>query len=177
MQRSSVFSLPNLLSFSRLPLAAVFVLSDATPVRVALVGAASATDMLDGWLARRGGRATRTGALLDPVADKTFMLAAFGAFLARGEISVAALALILMRDIATAVGFLVAAVLPGLDPRSFRARWPGKAVTILQLAALLVLLLRPAALRWLLPLIAATSVLAIADYTRSLARARSRARA
>jgi CDP-diacylglycerol--glycerol-3-phosphate 3-phosphatidyltransferase len=37
--------------------------------------AAMATDQIDGWLARRGGRTTALGSLLDPVADKILVLA------------------------------------------------------------------------------------------------------
>jgi CDP-diacylglycerol--glycerol-3-phosphate 3-phosphatidyltransferase len=38
--------------------------------------AAMATDQLDGWLARRQGRSTALGMLLDPIADKILVLAA-----------------------------------------------------------------------------------------------------
>ena len=37
---------------------------------------AMATDQVDGWLARRGGRSTQLGSLLDPVADKILVLSA-----------------------------------------------------------------------------------------------------
>src|SRR5919199_5509875 len=37
--------------------------------------AAMSTDQLDGWLARRRGRSTALGSLLDPVADKILVLA------------------------------------------------------------------------------------------------------
>ncbi len=37
--------------------------------------AAMATDQIDGWLARRQGRTTPLGSLLDPVADKVLVLA------------------------------------------------------------------------------------------------------
>jgi CDP-diacylglycerol--glycerol-3-phosphate 3-phosphatidyltransferase len=37
--------------------------------------AAMATDQVDGWLARRHGRTTTLGSLLDPVADKVLVLA------------------------------------------------------------------------------------------------------
>src|SRR5207302_9241824 len=37
--------------------------------------AAMSTDQLDGWLARRRGRTTALGSLLDPVADKILVLA------------------------------------------------------------------------------------------------------
>jgi len=42
----------------------------------ALFIAAMATDQIDGWLARRQGRTTQLGSLLDPVADKVLVLAA-----------------------------------------------------------------------------------------------------
>ncbi len=38
---------------------------------------AAITDFLDGWLARRRNQTTRLGALLDPIADKLLMSAAF----------------------------------------------------------------------------------------------------
>ena len=41
----------------------------------ALFIAAMATDQVDGWLARRQGRTTPLGSLLDPVADKILVLA------------------------------------------------------------------------------------------------------
>ncbi len=141
---------------------------------MALIGAASLTDVLDGWLARRG-RTTRLGALLDPIADKTFVLAALSAFLIEGAISTRSFFLILSRDFATAIGFLVAYFLPGLDPQSFRARMSGKIVTVLQLVTLLALVLRRALVPALLWPVAAASLWAIADYTLLLARERARA--
>ena len=41
----------------------------------ALFIAAMATDQVDGWLARRQGRTTPLGSLLDPIADKVLVLA------------------------------------------------------------------------------------------------------
>jgi phosphatidylglycerophosphate synthase len=45
-----------------------------------LAGAAAATDILDGWLARRAGRATPFGAAFDLAADGVFFLACLVAF-------------------------------------------------------------------------------------------------
>ena len=104
---ASLLTLPNFLSSLRFPLAAVFVLADGMPARVTLLGLASATDLLDGWLARRTGRTTRWGALLDPVADKTFVFAALTAFVVHRELSLRDHATILSRDIGTAAGALV----------------------------------------------------------------------
>ena len=174
MPSDRVLTAPNLLSFARFPLAAAFVAVHDTRVRFALIVAASATDLLDGWLARRG-TTTRFGALLDPIADKTFILFALSAFLFNGTLATRDYFIILSRDLATAVGFLVAYYLPGLDPTEFKARWPGKLVMALQLAALFVLLLRPALLPWVIWPLAAASAYAIYDYTAFLARVRRKA--
>lgn len=45
----------------------------------------TSTDSLDGWLARRDG-ATRSGAFLDPVADKLIVLGGLGVLAERGDI-------------------------------------------------------------------------------------------
>jgi phosphatidylglycerophosphate synthase len=169
-----LFTVPNLLSFSRFPLAAAFLATDATPARVALIGAASLTDMLDGWLARRN-QPTRLGALLDPIADKTFVLVAISAFLIAGELSTLDYFIILLRDFATAVGFLVAYLMKDLDPKNFKARLSGKVVTVLQLATVLALVLHWSLLHPLVWLVGAASVWAIVDYTLMLKRQRAKA--
>jgi CDP-diacylglycerol--glycerol-3-phosphate 3-phosphatidyltransferase len=53
---------------------------------VALWFIITATDSLDGFLARRDG-ATRSGAFLDPVADKALVLGAFAVLADRGDIA------------------------------------------------------------------------------------------
>jgi len=171
-----LFTLPNLLSASRFPLAAGFALADGMPLRVALLGVASATDLLDGWLARRMGNASRWGALLDPVADKTFVLVALTALLVHGQLPARDYAVLLTRDLATALGALVAWLMPGLDPRNFTARPSGKVVTVLQLLALLVLCAAPRFASHAVLVVGLASIVSIADYTLALARALPRAR-
>jgi CDP-diacylglycerol--glycerol-3-phosphate 3-phosphatidyltransferase len=53
---------------------------------VALWFVITSTDSLDGFLARRDGT-TRSGAFLDPVADKLLVIGAFAVLAARGDIS------------------------------------------------------------------------------------------
>jgi cardiolipin synthase (CMP-forming) len=171
---SRVLTFPNLLSFARIPLAAAFVAVHGTTARLALIVAASITDLLDGWLARMG-TTTRFGAILDPIADKTFILFALSAYLFAGSLSTRDYFIIISRDLATAVGFLVAYYLPGLEPTDFSARWVGKGVTVLQLASLFVILLHPEWMTWFVWPIAALSAWAIVDYTLFLARTRKAA--
>jgi CDP-diacylglycerol--glycerol-3-phosphate 3-phosphatidyltransferase len=83
-------NLPNLLTLLRIffvPLLVAALLADGTwlaralPVSTEMFGlavflAAAATDLLDGFLARRWGQVTTVGTLLDPIADKLLVSAA-----------------------------------------------------------------------------------------------------
>jgi cardiolipin synthase len=172
--RRTLGTLPNILSASRLVLAAGFVAAGANEARVGLIGAAAMTDFLDGWLARRVHATSRWGALLDPIADRVFVLTVVTTFVLTGALGTAAYFILIARDLATAVGFLVARVIPWLRPVEFKARALGKLVTMLQLLTLAAVLVYPPALPVLLGAVATASVLAIADYTVALWRARVR---
>jgi cardiolipin synthase len=174
MPRERFATLPNALSLSRIALAVAFALAGSTAVRVAIVIVASASDWLDGWLARRAGTASRWGALLDPITDRVFALTAVSVFLYEGALDTVEYFVLLSRDLMTAIGFLVARVVTWLRTVEFRARLIGKAVTVLQLATLFVLLL---ASQWTGIMVAAVgiaSVAAVADYTLALWRERAR---
>ncbi len=70
-----------------------------------LVGAwvvLSGTDGVDGWLARRQGT-TRSGAFLDPLADKFLALGALFGLVARREVSWVPVAIIAVREVAMSI--------------------------------------------------------------------------
>jgi phosphatidylglycerophosphate synthase len=159
---------------SRVGLAAAFLATNETNARVALLAAASLTDVLDGWLARRRNAVSRLGALLDPIADRAFVLAAAAALVASERLSTMQCVVLLFRDIMTAIGFIVARIVRWLRPVAFRARPLGKGVTVLQLTALLAAILRPAVVTPLVAAVGVTSVAATVDYTVALWRWRDR---
>jgi CDP-diacylglycerol--glycerol-3-phosphate 3-phosphatidyltransferase len=78
-----MLNLPNLLSLFRIllvPLLVVILLTeieDREWIGLGVFLLAAATDFLDGFLARRHGKVTRLGKLLDPAADKILTSAAF----------------------------------------------------------------------------------------------------
>jgi cardiolipin synthase (CMP-forming) len=172
MRREPVFTLPNLVSMSRFAMAVAFLATPAPDTRVALIGAASLSDVLDGWIARKRHEVTRLGAMLDPVADRTFMLTAVAVFLATGRITRPQYFILLARDIMTAIGFLVARSISWLRAVPFRARWAGKLVTTLQLLALIVVLVAPHKTVWAVGAVGLASLIAISDYTLALWHAR-----
>jgi len=82
-----VVTLPNLLSMLRLALVPVFLVllirgEDSWALLVLVV--ASASDFLDGFLARRFDQVTRLGQLLDPAADRLYIFAALLGLASRG---------------------------------------------------------------------------------------------
>jgi len=175
MRREPVFTLPNLVSMSRFAMAVAFLATPAPDARVALIGAASLSDVLDGWIARRRHEVTRLGAMIDPIADRTFVLAAVAVFLATGRITRPQYFVLLARDLATAIGFLVARSVSWLRAVPFRARWAGKLVTTLQLLALIIVLVAPRGASWAIGAVGVASVIAISDYTLALWHARQAA--
>jgi len=102
--QSGCVNLPNAITFSRLLLAAVFVWAldrgGAAGSLVALVtfSVAAATDWLDGYLARKLGLVTPLGKLLDPLADKILVCAAFVFMSTLGFAPVWVTALIIARE-------------------------------------------------------------------------------
>lgn len=172
LERGKILSLPNIISLSRVALAGAFIAVEERWARVALIAIASLTDFLDGWIARRFRSASRSGALIDPIADRFFALTAISTFLFAGLLTTGQYFILLSRDLATAVGFLVARVISWLRPVVFKARWSGKLVTVGQLAALAAVLLYPPAVEPLVILVGVVSAYSIFDYTLALWRAR-----
>jgi cardiolipin synthase len=157
----------NLASLSRVPLALLFALEPAVGVRLAALAAAAATDLLDGWLARRRGR-SRLGAWMDPVADKIFMLTAFAVLGASGALSWLEVAGVLLRDVLAPLGYLASVV--ARRPFAVPARFWGKAVTVGQTLTLFAWLLGSSSLRPLAWATAAMALCAMADYGRLAVR-------
>ncbi|CAN5677282.1 hypothetical protein BH23GEM1_BH23GEM1_02040 [soil metagenome] len=159
---------PNIVSLSRLVLAVAFVAIGDDTIRVTLIAAAAFTDFLDGWLARRQHTSSSMGALIDPIADRAFVLTALSGYLYDGKITTPEYFIVLSRDLATAIGFLVARIVPWLRPAVFQARLLGKTVTVLQLTLLVVVLVWRAPVDLLVLAIGAFSAASIVDYTLAL---------
>jgi cardiolipin synthase len=162
------------LSLSRLVLAGLFLLTSNSLLRAGLIVLAGVTDVLDGWIARHARLTTRLGALIDPLGDRGFAVTAILALLLDGLLTPVQVCLLLLRDVGTALGFLIARIAPTLRPVELKARMLGKATTVLQTLTLLAALLLPVLVR---PLVATVTVLAIAavvDYSRAVWRARVR---
>ena len=82
-----IWTIPNVLSLLRLAGVPLFLywalVTEQDGRAILLLMAAGATDYLDGWIARRYGSFTRLGQLLDPAADRLYILATLLALVAR----------------------------------------------------------------------------------------------
>ena len=161
------------MSLSRVVLALAFVLVSEPWDRIALIAVAGLTDFMDGWLARHKKSESSAGALLDPIADRIFVLVAISTYLVEGQLTTAQYFVFLTRDLATALGFVVAKIIPTLRPAVFRARMLGKIVTVLQLVTLVVIILVPELTQVLVVTIGVVSAASIVDYTIALWRERA----
>ncbi len=130
----------------------------ATPVVIVLIllwgaswftfvfgGLLALSDGIDGWLARKQGT-TRSGAFLDPLADKVVVLGAMVALVAKGIIWWLPVAVIAVREIAMSVYRSVA----GRHGISIPARNSAKLKTLVQDIAIGMCLAPPLAGHWTL---------------------------
>lgn len=136
------FTVPNLLSMARLlgvPLFLWLILvPEADGWAVLLLLVAGATDWLDGYLARKWNQISRLGQLLDPIADRLYILATLIGLLLRGIIPWWLVVLLVSRDIVMAI---VLAVLKRRGITGLPVHFIGKAATFNLLYAFPLLLL------------------------------------
>jgi cardiolipin synthase (CMP-forming) len=171
--RAGLRALPNIISSSRVFLAAAFAVAGDSNARLGLVGLAGLTDFLDGWITRRGKWTSRSGALIDPISDRVFALVAVLTFVFTGALSPFGCLVMISRDIMTAIGFIVARIVPNLQQVAFKARFSGKLVTTLQLITFVALLRGPQWVGACLWVVGAASLYSIVDYTYALWKARA----
>jgi CDP-diacylglycerol--glycerol-3-phosphate 3-phosphatidyltransferase len=102
---SRTVSLPDQLTVARVAAVPIVVLLFAWNFpnhaywATAVFVVAMATDQIDGWLARRSGKSSPLGSLLDPVADKVLVLAALVMLVGEGVAPGWMVALIVVREI------------------------------------------------------------------------------
>jgi cardiolipin synthase (CMP-forming) len=160
---------PGLLSLCRLPLAVVFPFCVGRPgLAVAVLAAAAASDVLDGWYARRFHEETRTGALLDGVMDKVFVLTVLATLVVIRSITIVQVMLVGTRDLGELVLIATALVLRPRPLGSHRsASFLGKLATVLQFATVVLVIVHAPYLGVAVAITTACGALAAAAYWRN----------
>ena len=133
-------NLPNKLTVARMICVPIFVIlymqGLSIPAFIVFI-AASLTDMLDGKIARKYNLVTNFGKIMDPLADKVLVYAAFCLFLENGAMPAWMLIVILTREFVVA-GMRTVAASEGIV---IAAGMSGKIKTVLQMIAVPLLIL------------------------------------
>ena len=142
VQTDRVITVPNILSALRLLGVPIFLwlilVPEADGWAIVLLAVSGFTDWLDGYLARKWNQISRVGQLLDPIADRLYILATLVGLLLRGIVPWWFVVLLLSRDV------LMAGVLWLLKRRDvvgLPVHFLGKAATFNLLYAFPLLLL------------------------------------
>lgn len=136
-----VLTWPNALSALRLLMVPVFlwlILIDENLLAFSILAISSFTDWLDGYLARKLNQMTRLGQLLDPAADRLFILASLVGLASTGKVPWWLVVVIVGRD------FLLFFTLPLLAKEGYGplpVNYSGKAGTFALLYAFPLMLL------------------------------------
>lgn len=103
-------TIPNVITVLRLVIVVpitVLLVSDAAPVvTLVLLALFGASDWVDGYLARRLGQTSRTGAILDPIADRVGVVTIAIAFVASGHLPLWIAVLMALVDVVLGVAYL-----------------------------------------------------------------------
>ena len=139
---SAILTVPNMISFARLigvPLFLyLFLVARADVVAVVVLALGGTSDWVDGWIARRLHQVSRLGELLDPLADRLYILATLVAFTARSVVPWQFTVALLAREVLMG-GVLALLRRHGHGPPP--VHYVGKTATFILLAAFPLLLL------------------------------------
>lgn len=111
-------TLPDKLTISRIPLTFVFMwflFSNGLAAKIMALATfilASVTDFLDGYIAKKNNISTDFGRMMDPIADKVLVLAAFVAFVEMKLVPAWMVVIIVFREVAI-TGLRVSALTRG----------------------------------------------------------------
>jgi cardiolipin synthase len=161
----------DLISLSRLALAAAFVHFATRPaVAVAILCVAGISDWLDGWVAKRHGKETRFGAVLDPICDRLFIVPVLTTLVLVHGVPLWQLAVLIARDVANSIGAAAVWLARPDLLRQLHPRRSGKIVTSLQFWCVVHIVLDLPLFALSFGAVALATAWALADYSRELLR-------
>ncbi|MBI4056528.1 MAG: CDP-alcohol phosphatidyltransferase family protein [Elusimicrobia bacterium] len=127
-------TLANKITVSRIvtiPIFFILLLNQSFPWATLVGGLSGVTDALDGLVARKFKQQTPLGIFLDPLADKLFLLAAYGGLTAIHVTPVWVLVVILSKDLIVLMGWMLLFILT--DSSAVTTRFLGKSATATQM--------------------------------------------
>ena len=134
-------NLPNLLTILRIlltPILIILILQKRLDLATGLFSIAALTDALDGLIARQFNQKTKTGAILDPVADKFLLTSAYLTLSAIDFLPQWLTILVISRDVIIVAGIIILFLFQnGVE---IRPSIISKATTVFQLLTILLVM-------------------------------------
>ncbi|KAL8729035.1 MAG: hypothetical protein Q9181_005146 [Wetmoreana brouardii] len=118
----NIYTIPNILTFSRFvasPVIGYLILHEQHIAALALFVYAGATDLVDGWIARRWNLQTVVGTVIDPMADKTLMTVLTVSLAVKGAMPL----LILGRDVSLSLAAIYYRYISLPPPKTLARYW------------------------------------------------------
>lgn len=128
----------TLLRMILIPFVVGFLLTGYTGVAFWIYAAATVTDFLDGYLARKWNMITNFGKFMDPVADKLLVLSALMCFVELGQLSSIVVIIIFSRELVISIFRAIAAS----NQIVIAAGMLGKIKTVIQFAMTMLLFMQ-----------------------------------
>ncbi|KAI2776446.1 CDP-alcohol phosphatidyltransferase-domain-containing protein [Daldinia loculata] len=125
-QHENIYTVPNLLTFSRLiaaPFIGYAIVHDAHTLALGLFAYAGFSDLLDGWIARRWKLQTVVGSVVDPMADKMLMTVLTVCLAYKGALPAWLAVIILGRDVGLGIAAIYYRWISLPLPKTFTRYW------------------------------------------------------
>ncbi|KAL8717267.1 MAG: hypothetical protein Q9225_005476 [Loekoesia sp. 1 TL-2023] len=122
----NIYTIPNILTFSRLvaaPVVGYLILQEQHVAALALFVYAGATDLVDGWIARKWNLQTVVGTVIDPMADKTLMTVLTVSLAMKGALPLPLAVLILGRDVLLSIAAIYYRYISLPPPKTLTRYW------------------------------------------------------
>ena len=144
LTKKQIFTIPNMLSFFRLALipfiVRLYVINDSPEWTVILLIVSGATDIIDGFIARRFNMISDFGKAIDPLADKLTQIAVLLCLLTRFPLIILPIVIMTVKEVGSLVLRLI---VYKKTERVDSAAWHGKVTTVLIYLILLLHILWP----------------------------------
>ncbi|KAI4187757.1 MAG: hypothetical protein L6R41_002603 [Letrouitia leprolyta] len=125
-KHENIYTIPNILTFSRLiaaPAIGYLIVHEQHVVALALFIYAGATDLVDGWIARKWNLQTVSGTVIDPMADKTLMTVLTVSLAMKGAMPLPLAVLILGRDVLLSIAAVYYRYISLPEPKTLARYW------------------------------------------------------
>ena len=144
LTKNQILTIPNMLSFFRLALIPlivwIYVFRDSPEWTVAILTLSGATDIVDGFIARRFNMTSDFGKAIDPLADKLTQIAVLFCLLTRFPLILIPIVIMLIKEIGS---FILRFIVYKKTEKVESADWHGKTTTVLIYLTMLIHILWP----------------------------------